>query len=39
LDLAQETAQATGDITTKITAIQEMTARTAAAIATIQFSY
>jgi methyl-accepting chemotaxis protein len=34
-DLAQETAQATGDITTKISAIQEMTARTAAAIATI----
>jgi methyl-accepting chemotaxis protein len=34
-DLAQETAQATGDITTKISAIQEMTARTTAAIATI----
>jgi methyl-accepting chemotaxis protein len=34
-ELAQETAQATSDITTKITAIQEMTVRTAAAIATI----
>jgi methyl-accepting chemotaxis protein len=34
-ELAQETAQATSDITTKITAIQEMSARTAAAIATI----
>jgi methyl-accepting chemotaxis protein len=34
-ELAQETAQATSDITTKINAIQEMTARTAAAIATI----
>ncbi|MFI5933052.1 methyl-accepting chemotaxis protein [Actinoplanes sp. NPDC051494] len=34
-ELAQETAQATGDITTKITAIQGMTERTAAAIDTI----
>jgi methyl-accepting chemotaxis protein len=34
-DLAQETAQATSDITTKISAIQEMTGRTATAIATI----
>jgi methyl-accepting chemotaxis protein len=34
-ELAQETAQATSDITTKINAIQEMSARTAAAIATI----
>jgi methyl-accepting chemotaxis protein len=34
-DLAQETAQATGDITAKISAIQEMTASTAEAIARI----
>ncbi|MFG1609310.1 methyl-accepting chemotaxis protein [Actinoplanes sp. NPDC049265] len=34
-DLAQETAQATSDITAKIGAIQEMTERTATAIATI----
>ena len=34
-DLAQETAQATGDITAKISAIQEMTSSTAAAIASI----
>jgi methyl-accepting chemotaxis protein len=34
-DLARETAQATGDITAKISAIQEMTSSTAAAIATI----
>jgi len=34
-DLAQETAQATSDITGKIAAIQDMTARTAGAIATI----
>jgi methyl-accepting chemotaxis protein len=34
-DLAQETAQATSDITTKISAIQEMTAGTADAIARI----
>ncbi|MEV4637598.1 methyl-accepting chemotaxis protein [Actinoplanes sp. NPDC049548] len=33
--LAQETAQATGDITARIGAIQDMTARTAAAIDTI----
>ncbi|WP_229716212.1 methyl-accepting chemotaxis protein [Mangrovihabitans endophyticus] len=34
-DLAQETAKATSDITAKISAMQEMTARTAGAIATI----
>jgi methyl-accepting chemotaxis protein len=34
-DLAQETAQATADITAKISAIQEMTGSTAAAIASI----
>jgi methyl-accepting chemotaxis protein len=34
-DLAQETAQATADITAKISAIQEMTGTTAAAIASI----
>jgi methyl-accepting chemotaxis protein len=34
-DLAQETAQATADITTKISAMQEMTSGTAAAIASI----
>jgi methyl-accepting chemotaxis protein len=34
-DLAQETAQATADITAKISAIQEMTGGTAAAIASI----
>jgi methyl-accepting chemotaxis protein len=34
-DLAQETAQATSDITGKIAAIQDMTTRTAAAIAAI----
>ena len=34
-DLAQETAQATADITAKISAIQEMTQGTAAAIASI----
>jgi methyl-accepting chemotaxis protein len=34
-DLAQETAQATSDITAKISAIQAMTERTATAIATI----
>ncbi|WP_433376578.1 methyl-accepting chemotaxis protein [Actinoplanes sp. CA-142083] len=34
-DLAQETAQATADITTKISAIQEMTSGTADAIAAI----
>ena len=34
-DLAQETAQATADITAKIAAIQEMTGGTAAAIASI----
>jgi methyl-accepting chemotaxis protein len=34
-DLAEETAQATSDITAKISAIQEMTAGTADAIARI----